>query len=170
MGKTSVVTFIVGMAFILGGCASTAPAATVPAPATPTLAAPAPMTPTHAPTIPMPTPTAPAPAAAQTPTGGAALFTYSDLKITPNKVKPGGELQVTATVKNVGGQAGTDTAVLDFKPDGDDACPVILPMSKKVTLAAGAVGNVIFDVTTDIGGGGAYIVVLDRLRGKLVVE
>ncbi len=168
----SIVTVIIVGMFVLGGCGS--PAAKVvpsqaqsPAPSTAVVNTPAPAPATvSAPVI----PPAPASAPAQTPTGGAALFTYSDLKITPNKVRPGGEVQVTATVRNVGGQAGTYAVVLDFKPDGDDACPVIAPMSKKVTLDAGAVENVIYDVTMATGIGGAYILVIDHLRGRLVVE
>ncbi len=164
MQKVSGITiFIVGGLLILGACASpTAPAApTQVAPATVSAQAPV-ATPVVNP------PSAPTPVPVQTSVAGAA-FTTSNLKITPSKVRPGGEVAVTATIKNVGTQAGTSSIVLEFKGD-DEACPMISPIAKDVTLAAGTAQDITFNVLMPKGFEGGYTVTIGSEKRPLVVE
>ena len=170
MQKVSgITTFIVGGLLILGACASpTAPTPVTLAPA-PAQVAPATASvqaPVAAPVV--NPPSAPTPVTVQTSVTGAA-FTTSNLKITPSKVSPGNEVTVTAKIMNIGTQAGTYSVVLDMKGD-DEACPMISPIAKDVTLAAGATQDVKFNVLMPIGFGGGFTITIGSEKGALIVE
>ena len=153
---------VVGL-FVLGGCASPVTNLTPPvdAPARPSV-----QTPVAAPVV--NAPSAPTPVSVQQSVTGAA-FTTSNLKITPNKVKAGNEVTVTASIKNIGTQAGTYSVVLEMKGD-DEACPQISPIAKNITLAAGAAEDVKFNVLMAIGMGGGFEVTIGSEKGALIVE
>lgn len=168
--------FIVVGLFALGGCAGPAttaqsPPVQQPAAATPVVNVPAAAAvpaPAAAPAVvPDPVPS-PVPAPAQTLAAGA-VFTTSNLQITPGKVSSGGQVKISATVKNTGTEAGTFSVVMEMKGD-DEACPMISPVAKDVTLAAGAAQDVDFTVLMGAGMGGGFTVTVGSLKGALVVE
>lgn len=175
MQKVSgITTFIIVGLLVLGSCAS--PVTKVdssplqkPASLTPQVNAPATasvQSPVAAPVV--NPPSAPTPVSVQTSVTGAA-FTTSNLKITPGKVSPGSEVTVTASIKNIGTQAGTVSVVMDMKGD-DEACPMISPIAKDVTLAAGAAQDVIFNILMPKGFGGGFTVTIGSEKGALIVE
>jgi hypothetical protein len=84
-------------------------------------------------------------------------------------VSPGGTATITATIKNTGTQAGTYPAVMNLKGD-DEACPQIAPVSKDVTLAAGASQDVKFEVLMAAGLAGGYTVTIGSQTCPLVVQ
>lgn len=173
MQKVSGITaFIVGGLLVLGACGSPAAKATAtPSPAATMPTAPVPVATTPAAPAPRaatPVAPAPTPVTVQTSVTGAA-FTTSNLKITPSKVTSGSEVSVTARIKNIGTQAGTYSAVMEMKGD-DEACPMISPIVKDITLAAGAAEDVKFNVLMPIGFGGGFTVMIGSEKGALIVE
>ena len=176
MQKVSgITTFIVGGLLVLGGCASPVTKADSlplqkPTPLAPQVNAPATASvqaPVVAPVV--NPPSAPTPVPVTSVTGAA--FTTSNLKITPSKASPGSEVTVTARIKNIGTQAGTVSVTMDIKCD-DDACPLISPIPKDVTLTlgAGASQDVKFNVLMPTGFGGGFTITIGSQKGSLVVE
>lgn len=173
------VSSLVLISIVLGGCKSTPTPTTTPTPLiTPTLApAPAPE-PTPAPKpAPTPEPTsAPAPTPSPTlsptptttptltptptPTPTPAKFEVISLDIKPIEVMAGETANITAEVKNTGGSEGSYTAIL--KIDG------IQVETKEVTVSSGISQKVSFTFTKDAAG--RYSVEVAGLTGVLKVR
>jgi len=89
-----------------------------------------------------------------------AKFTITTLDVTPEQVKLGEPLTITARVINVGGSEGSYT--LNFTINGE------VEQTRTVTLAPLASDTVIFTVTKEEPG--TYIVSVDGLTKEFIVE
>ena len=88
-----------------------------------------------------------------------AMFSLSNLSITPQEVKPKEAVTITVSVANTGGTQGSYTVVLKIDE--------VKEAEKTVTVAAGSSQSVSFTVTRDVAG--TYAVVVDGLIGSFSV-
>jgi uncharacterized membrane protein len=89
-----------------------------------------------------------------------AAFTISNLSITPERVKQGEQVSVSAIVSNTGETEGTYSVVLRIKG--------IAERIEEITLPAGKNQRVVFNITKDAAG--FYPIALENLSGRFVVE
>jgi hypothetical protein len=88
-----------------------------------------------------------------------AMFSLSNLSVTPQEVKPKEAVTITVSVANTGGRQGSYTVVLKIDE--------VKEPEKTVTVAAGSSQSVSFTVTRDVAG--TYAVVVDGLIGSFSV-
>ncbi len=88
-----------------------------------------------------------------------ADFIASDLAIGPGTVKPGEDVVVGVTLKNIGKQPGSHTVVV--KVDGETV------NTQEVTLAGGASKRVVFNVTLFLIGN--IVISIGDLSGVVIV-
>jgi hypothetical protein len=88
-----------------------------------------------------------------------AMFSLSNLSVTPQEVKPKEAVTITVSVANTGGTQGSYTVVLKIDE--------VKEAEKTVTVAAGSSQSVSFTVTRDVAG--TYAVVVDGLIGSFSV-
>ena len=89
-----------------------------------------------------------------------ASFSISNLVISPEKVKQGESVAISAIVTNSGEMEGTYSAVLRIKD--------ITESVEDVTLPPGGNQRITFNITKDAAG--FYPLSLDHLKGRFVVE
>ena len=89
-----------------------------------------------------------------------AAFSISNLSITPDKVKQGESVAISAIVTNTGEVAGNYSVVLRIKG--------IAESIEEISLAPGKNQRVVFNITKDSAG--FYPVALESLTGRFVVE
>jgi hypothetical protein len=88
-----------------------------------------------------------------------AMFSLSNLSVTPQEVKPKEAVTITVSVANTGGTQGSYTVVLKIDE--------VKEAEKTITVAAGSSQSVSFTVTRDVAG--TYAVVVDGLTGSFSV-
>jgi hypothetical protein len=89
-----------------------------------------------------------------------ASFSISNLTITPERVKQGETVNISAVVANTGEKEGSYSVVLRIKG--------IAERIEEITLPPGKNQRVVFNVTKDAAG--FYPVALENLSGRFVVE
>ena len=89
-----------------------------------------------------------------------AAFTISNLSITPDKVKQGESIAISAIVTNTGEVAGNYSVVLRIKG--------IAESIEEISLEPGRTQRVVFNITKDAAG--FYPIALENLTGRFVVE
>jgi uncharacterized cupredoxin-like copper-binding protein len=89
-----------------------------------------------------------------------AAFAISNLSISPERVKQGEPITISAIVTNTGEAAGNYSVVLRVKGIAEGI--------EEIELAPGRSQKVIFNITKDAAG--FYPVALENLSGKFVVE
>lgn len=89
-----------------------------------------------------------------------AAFTISNLSITPERVKQGETVSISAVVSNTGETEGTYSVVLRIKG--------IAERIEEITLPPGKNHRVVFNITKDAAG--FYPIALENLSGRFVVE
>jgi hypothetical protein len=89
-----------------------------------------------------------------------ASFTISNLTITPERVKQGETVNISAIVANTGETEGSYSVVLRIKG--------IAERIEEITLSPGKNQRVVFNITKDAAG--FYPIALENLSGRFVVE
>ena len=89
-----------------------------------------------------------------------ASFTISNLTITPERVKQGETVSISAIVSNTGEMEGSYSVVLRVKG--------IAERIEEITLPPGKNQRVVFNVMKDAAG--FYPIALENLTGRFVVE
>ena len=90
----------------------------------------------------------------------AAVFTASDLTISPTEVNVGESVTISALITNTGGLSGSHTVTLKIND--------IVVTTTSVTLASGASQRVTFTTTQDVAG--TYVVDVNGLSGIFTVK